>query len=103
MSYKYLFLLCFSFSIYADDSQTNPLAKKIKAQVVKSMKGKSFVYNGYCDLTIEMVHSHNQAKVKRVSSSGDSHVCKDAKKGVKLGKSYRYEYPEKFIRLHITP
>lgn len=87
----------------ADDSQVNPIAKKIKSQIVKKLDNSSIDYKGFCDVTIEMRHSDTRAKVHRVRTSGDRKLCNFAKKTVKVGKTYKYKFPEKFIRLHITP
>ncbi|TOC20809.1 hypothetical protein CGJ90_19605, partial [Vibrio parahaemolyticus] len=39
---------------------------------------------------------------KRVTGSGDTKVCRFARSNLKIGKRYRYKYPEKYIRIHIT-
>ncbi|MGF1711040.1 hypothetical protein L4C37_10765 [Vibrio kagoshimensis] len=86
----------------ADDSEINPIAKKIKSQIVKSLDKSTMEYQGYCDVTIEMRHFDTRAKIHRVRTSGDRKLCKFAKKSVRIGKTYKYVFPEKFIRLHIT-
>ena len=79
---KYLvFLLCFtSPSVLADDALINPVAKKIKSSILKGMKKSSVELEGYCDLMIEMRHSKGYARIKKVRTSGDSRVCKQAEK-----------------------
>ena len=103
---KYLaFLLCFtSPSILADDALINPVAKKIKVTVLKGLN-KSNVdvdFDGYCDLMIEMKHSKGYARIKKVRASGDSKACKQAKKHLPRKKKFKYSFPEKYIRLHIS-
>ena len=99
---KYLaFLLCFtSPSILADDALINPVAKKIKVTVLKGLNKSDF--DGYCDLMIEMKHSKGYARIKKVRASGDSKACKQAKKHLPRKKKFKYSFPEKYIRLHIT-
>ena len=99
---KYLaFLLCFtSPSILADDALINPVAKKIKVTVLKGLNKSDF--DGYCDLMIEMKHSKGYAIIKKVRASGDSKACKQAKKHLPRKKKFKYSFPEKYIRLHIT-
>ncbi|MHA2713305.1 hypothetical protein ACXZ7B_01290 [Vibrio owensii] len=98
-----LLLVLFSNSVAkADDSQTNPVASKIKIELQKKANRKFDGYYGYCDLMIEMEHKGKSAKIKKVNGSGDKHVCQFAKSNVKIGKRYRYKFSEKYIRLHIT-
>ncbi|MDK9758316.1 hypothetical protein KIV40_23740 [Vibrio sp. D173a] len=104
MRYTVTFL-CFLFGISvatADDSETNPVAKKIKAELQKKTDREFDGYHGYCDLVIEMEHKGKSAKIKRVKSSGDKRVCQFTKSNVKIGKRYLYKFSEKYIRLHIT-
>lgn len=104
MRYTVTFLLVlFSISVAkADDSQTNPVASKIKIELQKKTNRKFDGYYGYCDLMIEMEHKGKSAKIKKVNGSGDKRVCQFAKSNVKIGKRYRYKFSEKYIRLHIT-
>ncbi|AYO19892.1 hypothetical protein D0856_07115 [Vibrio owensii] len=104
MRYTVTFLLIlFSNSVAkADDSQTNPVANQIKVELQKKTNRKFDGYDGYCDLMIEMEHKGKSAKIKKVNVSGDKRVCQFAKSNVKIGKRYRYKFPEKYIRLHIT-
>ncbi|WP_045452344.1 hypothetical protein [Vibrio campbellii] len=95
--------LLFGISVAtADDSETNPVAKKIKAELQKKTDREFDGYHGYCDLMIEMEHKGKSTKIKRVKSSGDKRVCQFTKSNVKIGKRYRYKFSEKYIRLHIT-
>ena len=100
---KYLvFLLCFtSPSVHADDALINPVAKKIKSSILKGMKKSSVELEGYCDLMIEMRHSKGYARIKKVRTSGDSRVCKQAQKNLPYNRKFKYSFPEKYIRLHI--
>ncbi|WP_299695736.1 hypothetical protein [uncultured Vibrio sp.] len=98
-----IFLLHFApLMVFADDSLVNPVAKKIKASVIKGLNKSSIEVEGYCDLMIEMRHSKGYAKIKMVKVSGDSKVCRYAKKHLPKGKKFKYSFPEKFIRIHIT-
>ncbi|CAH1608565.1 MULTISPECIES: hypothetical protein [Vibrio] len=98
-------LICFligASAAKADDSETNPIAKKIKTELQKKTNRRFDSYEGYCDLMIEMEHKGKTAKIKKVKGSGDKSVCKFAKSNLKIGKRYRYKFAEKYIRLHIT-
>ncbi|MGF1755015.1 hypothetical protein L4C33_15650 [Vibrio makurazakiensis] len=94
-------LLC-SITINADDSQTNPVAKKIKKTVTQYVNKRTSDYIGYCDIMVEMRHTKNKAIIHKIKTSGDYKVCKLSKKSLKKGRKYSYPYPEKFIRIHIT-
>lgn len=101
---RYLvFLLCFlpSFAI-SDDSLINPVAKKIKTSVLKGLNKSNVELEGYCDLMIEMKHGKGYARIKKVRTSGDSKICKEAKKHLPTRKKFKYSFPEKYIRLHIS-
>ena len=99
---KLLILLVISQASIADDALINPVAKKLKSQVIKTLnaKGNSDL-NGFCDLMLEMTHSKAFTKVHRVKTHGDAKLCKLAKKAVPK-KQYRYQSYEKFIRIQIT-
>jgi len=88
-----------SFSVYADDTEVNPLASKIKSKIDKQLSKHNL--SGYCDLFIEMAHKENFAVIKRVTSTGDYQLCKASKKIVRKGHRYNYSLTEKYIRLHI--
>lgn len=88
-----------SLSARSDDAETNPLAKKIKTQIERSLRNNR--EQGYCDLFIEMTHKGSTAIVKRVTSTGDYKLCKAVKQTVRKGQRYRYQTVEKYIRLHI--
>ncbi|MGR5237803.1 hypothetical protein [Vibrio alfacsensis] len=96
-----IFLMANTVS-YADDAETNPLAKKIKSKLQTAVNKKFDDYQGYCDVMIEMEHKGKQASIKRIRGSGDHAVCKYVKSKLKVGKRYRYTFPEIYIRLHIT-
>ncbi|WP_261904040.1 hypothetical protein [Vibrio fortis] len=99
---KLLILLVISQASIADDALVNPVAKKIKSQVIKTLNAKgSSDLNGFCDLMLEMRHSKALTKVHRVKTHGDAKLCKLAKKAVPK-KQYRYQSYEKFIRIQIT-
>ena len=97
-----MMLLVISQASIADDALINPVAKKLKSQVIKTLnaKGNSDL-NGFCDLMLEMRHSKAFTKVHRVKTHGDAKLCKLAKKAVPK-KQYRYQSYEKFIRIQIT-
>jgi len=95
-----IFLLFFlTLPAFADDAESNALAKKLKVIIQKQISNKGL--NGYCDLFIEMTHQDSVAIVKRVSSTGDYQLCKSSKKSLRIGESFTYVVPEKYIRLHI--
>ncbi|WP_435246963.1 hypothetical protein ACMAZD_08905 [Vibrio sp. nBUS_14] len=100
---KYLvFLLCFtSPSVLSDDALINPVAKTIKSSILKGMNKSSIELEGYCDLMIEMRHSKGYARIKKVRTSGDSRVCKQAQKNLPDNRKFKYSFPEKYIRLQI--
>ncbi len=97
-----LMFVLFSGSAFSDDSETNPLAKKIKKQLQSKVSNKFDGYQGYCDIMIEMEHKGSKALVKRVKVTGDQKVCRFVKSNLKVGKRFSYKFPEKYIRLHIT-
>ncbi|CAK2639305.1 conserved exported hypothetical protein [Vibrio crassostreae] len=96
-------LLCFLSPVaFPDDALVNPVAKKIKVTVMKGLNRSNIDFEGYCDLMIEMKHFKGFARIKKVRTSGDSKVCKQAKKHLPKKKRFKYSFPEKYIRLHIT-
>ncbi|NVN83215.1 MULTISPECIES: hypothetical protein [unclassified Vibrio] len=102
---KYLvFLLCFlsPTAALSDDSLINPVAKKIKTTIIKGLNKSHVDMNGYCDLMIEMKHSKGSTRIKNVRTSGDSKVCKQAKKHLPRNKKFKYSFPEKYIRIQVT-
>lgn len=61
-----IFLSCFlSPFVFADDALVNPVAKKIKATVLKGLNKSNIDFDGYCDLMIEMKHSKGYARIKK--------------------------------------
>lgn len=96
-----IFLTLFSASSIAiDDAKRNPIAKKIKQRVVKELSKQQL--DGYCDLFIEFSHDDRYAKVKKVRGTGDHKICKVGKKAIKRGQRFKYQQPEKYIRIHVT-
>ncbi len=91
-----------SSPILADDSQTNSVARKIKAKVERAVNKYKKPLSGYCDLTIEMEHKGKFAYIERIRTSGDHKLCKVGKKSIKKGMRFRYKKPERFIRIHIV-
>ena len=101
---KQLVLISFLFSslAYGDDASINPVANKIKSDVLKTLKGKGFDdYEGFCDLMLEMRHHKSYTKVHRIKTIGDAKLCKVAKRAVP-SKQYRFVNHEKFIRIQIS-
>ncbi|WP_394125485.1 hypothetical protein [Vibrio hepatarius] len=94
-----IFSIVMSFVVYADDTEINPLASKIKSKIDKQLS--KYNLSGYCDLFIEMAHKENFAVIKRVTSTGDHKLCKASKQIVRKGHRYEYSLTEKYIRLHI--
>ncbi|MFA0077861.1 hypothetical protein AB4427_06860 [Vibrio artabrorum] len=101
---RYLVFLFYFLSsvVVSDDALINPVAQKIKASIIKGLNKDNVELNGYCDLMIEMRHSKGYAKIKNVRASGDSKACKHAKNYLPKRKKYKYSFPEKYIRLHLT-
>ncbi|MDA0153767.1 hypothetical protein OH460_15720 [Vibrio sp. Makdt] len=96
-------LLCFLSPLtLSDDALINPVAKKIKRSVLKGLSKSHIELEGYCDLMIEMKHAKGYARIKKVRTSGDSKICKEAKKYLPKRKKFKYSFPEKYIRLHIS-
>lgn len=102
MRYLVLLLCCLPLLAISDDSLINPVAKKIKTTVLKGLNKSHIELEGYCDLMIEMKHAKGYARIKKVRSSGDSKICKEAKKYLPKRKKFKYSFPEKYIRLHIS-
>ncbi len=100
-SHLLIFLTLFSASSIAiDDAERNSIAKKLKQRVVKELSKQEL--EGYCDLFIEFSHDDRYAKVKKVRGTGDHKVCKAVKKIIKRGQRFKYQQPEKYIRIHVT-
>ena len=95
-------MCCLPLLAISDDSLINPVAKKIKTTVLKGLNKSHIELEGYCDLMIEMKHAKGYARIKKVRSSGDSKICKEAKKYLPKRKKFKYSFPEKYIRLHIS-
>ncbi|MFV8461636.1 hypothetical protein ACNO7T_10815 [Vibrio campbellii] len=102
MRYLVLLLCCLPLLAISDDSLINPVAKKIKTTVLKGLNKSQIELEGYCDLMIEMKHAKGYARIKKVRTSGDSKICKEAKKHLPKRKKFKYSFPEKYIRLHIS-
>ncbi len=51
-----LALILLSKSAFSDDSESNPVARKIKNQLQSKVSKKFDNYQGYCDVMIEMEH-----------------------------------------------
>lgn len=106
MIFRYVvtFLALFLFSNFAfsDDSETNPIARKLKKQIQSKVSRKFDDYQGYCDVMIEMEHKGSKASIKRVTGTGDQQVCRYVKSHLKVGKRFAYKFPEKYIRLHVS-
>ncbi len=102
MRYLVLLLCCLPLLAISDDSLINPIAKKIKTTVLKGLNKSQIELEGYCDLMIEMKHAKGYARIKKVRTSGDSKICKEAKKHLPKRKKFKYSFPEKYIRLHIS-
>ncbi|WP_394244414.1 hypothetical protein [Vibrio astriarenae] len=89
-------------SAQADDSERNATAGMIKSKLETVLRKQNFSDNSYCEVMIEMEHSHQYAQIKRVSSRGDYKLCKESERWLKKGKKFRYKEAEKFIRLQLV-
>ncbi|NAW68796.1 hypothetical protein CAG54_02110 [Vibrio sp. V27_P1S3P104] len=97
-----LILSSMVMSAFADDAETNPTAKKIKQQLIKQLKKDQFSLSGYCDVFIYMRHvTAKKAEVRKATSTGSSHQCKEIEQLIRVGKKYSYQQPEYIIRIHI--
>ncbi|MBD1556830.1 hypothetical protein HC752_07760 [Vibrio sp. S9_S30] len=97
-----LLVSCLVTPVYADDSQTNNVAAKIKAKVEKVIRNYKKPLQGYCNYMIEMEHKGKYAYIKRVSYTGDRKICKLGRRGIKKGMRFKYHVPEKLIRIHVS-
>ncbi|MGY0616111.1 hypothetical protein [Vibrio sp. FJH11] len=98
----FIALILLSGPAFSDDSETNPVARKIKKKLQSKVSNKFDGYQGYCDVMIEMEHKGSKASIKRVTGTGDQPVCRYVKSNLKVGKRFSYKFPEKYIRLHIS-
>ena len=97
-----LILLFIPMLSSADDALVNPVAKKIKSQIIKTLHKQGYdELPGFCDLMLEMRHQKAHTKVHRVKTNGDAKLCKVARRAVPK-KRYRYQEHEKFIRIQIS-
>ncbi len=88
------------FGYDVDDSSWNKVAKAIKKQVVK--KTNAYKGIGHCNLIFYMEHEERYAKVTRVVSTGDKGLCNLGKRAIKTGRKFKYDVPEKLIRIQIS-
>ncbi len=73
---RLLILFLFSQVSIADDALVNPVAKKIKSQIIKTLNAKGHSeLDGFCDLMLEMKDSKAFTKVHRVRTHGDAKLC----------------------------
>ncbi len=86
----------------ADDASGNRVAAYIKENLIwqtwKYYDGDS----GFCDLMIKMNHKNGYAIIQRVSTTGDSKLCRFLKSKLRKGSKYRYDHPEKLIQIQIV-
>ncbi|ELJ8755459.1 TPA: hypothetical protein ACGG73_001485 [Vibrio cholerae] len=98
-----IFLTIFSQSTLADDADLNRVAKKIKTQIEKSIKKSKKPLEGYCDVFVDLDYTHpKNTVVKKVSTLGDNELCFIAKKTIKVGNKYAYDWPERYIRVQVV-
>ncbi|OXX55303.1 hypothetical protein B9J80_05740 [Vibrio sp. V12_P9A6T4] len=97
-----LVIVVFCSKGYADDSESNPVAKSIKQQTLKALKKYRSKLDGYCDVMIEMKHVQSYAEIVGVGTNGDYQICAKAKSKIKIGKKFKYKVPEKYIRIQIN-
>ncbi|EKO3404985.1 hypothetical protein LIA75_000562 [Vibrio fluvialis] len=88
---------------FADDSETNAVARQIKSQIIKVLSKQNIDTKGFCDVFIEMKHNNGKkTQIVKVSTLGDGQLCMRIKKVIKTGTKYKYQIPERFIRIHIN-
>jgi hypothetical protein len=89
--------------VFADDSETNAVARQIKSQIIKVFSKQNIDIKGFCDVFIEMKHNNGKkTQIVKVSTLGDGQLCMRIKKVIKTGTKYKYQIPERFIRIHIS-
>lgn len=87
---------------FADDAQTNVVARRIKAQVVKALMRQNIRSNGVCDIFIEMEHLNNtHASIVSMTTRGNRMLCQQVKQAIRPGTKYRYQIPEKILIIQI--
>lgn len=87
---------------YADDSQRNKIAAKLKKSAQAKVAKAHSHYQGYCDLVVYLKHSEKYAIIEKVSGTGDTRICLTAKKAIKVGAKFRYQVPEKILIIHVS-
>lgn len=87
------------FKSNADDSDGNKVAAYIKYSVTNDIRYGYEGDSGFCDVMINMGHKNGYAIIKRVSTKGNSKLCRFIKGQLKKGSRYRYDHPEKLIQL----
>lgn len=95
-------LITVSPATLADDSEINPVAKKLKTKIERAVNKYKQPLSGYCDYTIEMEHKGKFAYVESIRTSGDHKLCKIGKRAIKKGTRFRYKKPERFIRIQVV-
>ncbi|ENF8749456.1 hypothetical protein ABRI18_003072 [Vibrio fluvialis] len=89
--------------VFADDSETNAVASQIKSKTIKVLAKQNIVTKGFCDVFIEMKHNNDKhTQIVKVATLGDGQLCMRIKKVIKTGAKYKYQIPERFIRIHIN-
>ncbi len=86
---------------HADDSSGNLVAARIKYGLISEIRTNYKGGSGFCDVMILMKHKDGYAIVKRVSTTGDSKLCRFIKSKLKRGSKFRYDYQEKLIQIEI--
>lgn len=97
--------LAFPSLSYADDADSNNVARYIKYYLMQDIKTYYKGGSGYCDVMIRMNHRHGKALYKGASTTGDGKLCSFIKKRIKNAypkQGVPYERPEKLIQIQIV-
>ncbi len=86
----------------ADDAKRSYLAKVLKLHVQKQLAKKFDRYEGYCDVMLGFTHDNGVATLKSVKGTGDSKVCRVAKKSLKKGLKIRTKEAHNLLVIHVT-
>ncbi|USD66540.1 hypothetical protein [Vibrio sp. SCSIO 43136] len=94
-----LAILLSAASVQADDTEFYEVARSIKSKVLKKVSKSEA--SGFCDLMIELRHRENYARIVSVKATGSYELCKVSKSALKKNQKFKYDEPEKYIRIHV--
>ncbi|EMX0220219.1 hypothetical protein AAFZ21_000175 [Vibrio fluvialis] len=59
---------------FADDSETNAVARQIKSQIIKVLSKQNIDTKGFCDVFIEMKHNNDKQTLGQIPDVIGSHT-----------------------------